>query len=43
MYRLNLYAFVLLFFCNIYLLEGQTVINHDSLFGYRLNVDGGGL
>lgn len=40
MYRLNLYAFVLFFLCNFYLLEGQTVVNHDSLFGYRLSVDG---
>ena len=40
MYRLNLYAFVLFFLCNFYLLEGQTVVNHDSLFGYQLSVDG---
>ena len=40
MYRLNLYTFILTLICNFYLVNGQTVVNHDKDFGYQLYVDG---
>ena len=40
MCRFNLYACVLFYFCNFFLLEGQSVVKYDSLFGYQLSVDG---
>ena len=40
MCRFKLYACVLLYFCNFFLLEGQSVVKYDSLFGYQLSVDG---